>query len=57
MADIQTGQPDMGKVKTAVHRRLIQRLNLDRVSQLNRDTVRTEVSQIVENMTATESRR
>jgi len=55
MADIQTGQPDMGKVKTAVHRRLIQRLNLDRVSQLNRDNVRTEVSQIVESMTATES--
>jgi pilus assembly protein CpaF len=55
MADIQTGQPDMGKVKTAVHRRLIQRLNLDRISQLNRDTVRAEVSQIVESMTATES--
>ncbi|HMD86833.1 MAG TPA: CpaF family protein [Terriglobia bacterium] len=55
MADIQTGQPDMGKVKTAVHRRLIQRLNLDRLSQLNRDAVRTEISQIVESMTTTES--
>jgi pilus assembly protein CpaF len=55
MADLATGQPDMGKVKTAVHRRLIQRLNLDRVSQLNRDTVRTEVSQIVESLTAAES--
>ena len=37
MADIHTGQPDLGKVKTAIHRRLIQKLNLDRVAQLNRE--------------------
>src|SRR5271170_1161197 len=57
MADItiSVGQPDLGKVKTAIHRRLIQKLNLDRVSQLNRDTVRSEVAQIVESMTTAES--
>ncbi|MGO8792459.1 MAG: CpaF family protein [Terriglobia bacterium] len=55
MADIITGQPDLGKVKSAIHRRLIQKLNLDRVSQLNRDTVRTEVAQIVETLTTAES--
>jgi pilus assembly protein CpaF len=55
MADIQAGQPDLGKVKAAIHRRLIQKLNLDRVTQLNRDTVRAEVVQIVENLTTAES--
>jgi pilus assembly protein CpaF len=55
MADLHTGQTDLSKVKTAIHRRLIQKLNLDRVTQLNRDAVRSEVAQIVENLTSTES--
>jgi pilus assembly protein CpaF len=55
MADIYTGQPDLGKVKATIHRRLIQRLNLDRVTQLNRDAVRAEVVQLVDSMTSTES--
>ena len=55
MADIYTSPPDLGKVKAAIHRRLIQRLNLDRVTQLNRDAVRAEVAQIVDNMTTAES--
>jgi pilus assembly protein CpaF len=55
MADIYTGQPDLGKVKATIHRRLIQRLNLDRVTQLNRDAVRAEVVQLVDSMASTES--
>jgi pilus assembly protein CpaF len=55
MADIYTGQPDLGKVKATIHRRLIQRLNLDRVTQLNRDAVRAEVVQLVDSMTNAES--
>ena len=55
MADISTGQPDLGKVKATIHRRLIQRLNLDRVTQLNRDAVRAEVVQLVDSMTNAES--
>jgi pilus assembly protein CpaF len=55
MAEIYTGQPDLGKVKAVIHRRLIQRLNLDRVTQLNRDAVRAEVAQIVESLTTAES--
>src|SRR5271157_3227484 len=55
MAEIFTGQPDLGKVKAVIHRRLIQRLNLDRVTQLNRDAVRAEVAQIVESLTTAES--
>jgi pilus assembly protein CpaF len=52
---IYTRQTDTGKVKAAIHRRLIQRLNLDRVSELNRDAVRAEVNQIVESLAASES--
>ncbi len=55
MADIYTGATDLGKVKTSIHRRLIQRLNLDRVTQLNRDAVRAEVAQIVESLTNSET--
>ena len=55
MADIQMGRLDLGQVKTAIHRRLIQKLNLDRVAQLNRETVRAEVAQIVESLTSQES--
>jgi pilus assembly protein CpaF len=55
MADIYTGQPDLGKVKATIHRRLIQRLNLDRVTQLNRDAVRAEVVQLVDNLANSES--
>jgi pilus assembly protein CpaF len=55
MADIYTGQPDLGKVKATIHRRLIQRLNLDRVTQLNRDAVRAEVVSLVDSMTNAES--
>jgi pilus assembly protein CpaF len=55
MADIHMGRLDLGQVKTAIHRRLIQKLNLDRVAQLNRETVRAEVAQIVESLTSQES--
>jgi len=55
MADIQTGQTDFGKVKAAIHRRLLQTLNLDRVNQLGRESVRAEVGQIVESLPTAES--
>jgi len=55
MADFPTGQVDLGKVKVAIHRRLLQKLNLDRVTQLGREAVRAEVSQIVESLATAES--
>jgi pilus assembly protein CpaF len=55
MADLKMGPIDLGKVKAAIHRRLIQKLNLDRVTTLNRDAVRSEVVQIVESLTTEES--
>src|ERR1700734_2995402 len=39
---------DFGAVKTAIHRKLIQKLNLDRLSEIKRDDVRREVTQILE---------
>src|SRR2546427_9909778 len=39
---------DFGGVKAAIHRKLIQKLNLDRLNEVNREDVRREVSQILE---------
>src|SRR6202046_782791 len=39
---------DFSAVKTAIHRKLIQKLNMDRLSEVKREDVRREVSQILE---------
>src|SRR5271155_2766939 len=39
---------DFGSVKAAIHRKLIQKLNLDRLTEVNREDVRREVTQILE---------
>ena len=49
------GRTDFGAVKTAIHRKLIQKLNLDRVTEVNRDEVRREVGQILESLVVGES--
>jgi pilus assembly protein CpaF len=46
---------DFGTVKTAIHRKLIQKLNLDRVTEVNRDEVRREVGLILEGLVIGES--
>jgi pilus assembly protein CpaF len=46
---------DFGSVKAAIHRRLIQKLNLDRLTEVNRDDVRREVTQILEALVVGES--
>jgi pilus assembly protein CpaF len=46
---------DFGGVKAAIHRKLIQKLNLDRLNEVNRDEVRREVSQILEALVVGES--
>src|ERR1700721_1150244 len=46
---------DFGAVKTAIHRRLIQKLNLDRLSEVKREEVRREVGQILEALVVGES--
>ena len=49
------GRTDFGAVKTAIHRRLIQKLNLDKLSEVRRDEVRREVGQILEALVVGES--
>src|SRR5947208_2405735 len=50
-----TSRPDFGAIKAAIHRKLIQRLNLERVTQMGREAVRPEVAQIVETLAAEEN--
>ena len=49
------GRTDFGAVKTAIHRRLIQKLNLDRLNEIKREEVRREVGQILEALVVGES--
>jgi len=46
---------DYGTVKTAIHRKLIQKLNLDRVTEENREDVRRQVGSIIESLVVGES--
>jgi len=46
---------DYATVKTAIHRKLIQKLNLDKLTEANREDVRREVSQILEALVHGES--
>jgi pilus assembly protein CpaF len=46
---------DFGAVKTAIHRKLIQKLNLDRLTEVNREEVRREVGHILEGLVVGES--
>jgi pilus assembly protein CpaF len=46
---------DFGVLKATIHRKLIQKLNLDRVTEVNRDEVRREVAQILEALVVGES--
>src|ERR1700674_3350654 len=46
---------DFGTVKTAIHRRLIQKLNLDKLTEVNREEVRREVGIILEALVVGES--
>lgn len=46
---------DFFAVKAAIHRRLLQKLNLDRLNTLDRAVVRQEVAQIIESLIVTES--
>ncbi len=57
MAPVTTiiGRTDYGAVKTAIHRKLIQKLNLDRVTEDNRDEIRRQVGSIIESLVVGES--
>src|SRR6516225_1279914 len=57
MSPIVTNAPrtDFASVKAAIHRKLIQKLNLDKLTEVNREDVRREVSQILEGIVHGES--
>src|ERR1700689_470475 len=46
---------DFGAVKIAIHRKLIQKLNLDRLTEINREEGRREVGHILEALVVGES--
>ncbi len=46
---------DFGLVKAAIHRKLIQKLNLDRLNEIKREDIRREVGPILESILAAES--
>jgi pilus assembly protein CpaF len=52
---VTTNRIDFASVKTAIHRKLIQKLNLDKLTEVNREDVRREVSQILEALVHGES--
>src|SRR6202165_1309424 len=52
---IPTAQTNFGAVKIAIHRKLIQKLNLGRLNELKREEVRREVAQILESLVVGES--
>jgi pilus assembly protein CpaF len=55
MAPTATTRPDYGTLKAAIHRKLIQKVNLDRLAKLDRDAVRVELSQVIEGLLASEA--
>jgi pilus assembly protein CpaF len=54
-AGTMIGRTDYGAVKTAIHRKLIQKLNLDRVTEDNREDIRRQVGSIIESLVVGES--
>ena len=44
---LPTRKTDYSAVKAAIHRKLIQKLNLDRLGEIKREDVRREVAQIL----------
>src|SRR6185437_12769998 len=52
---IPVARTDFAGTKVAIHRKLIQKLNLDRLVEVNREEVRREVGQILESLVAGES--
>jgi pilus assembly protein CpaF len=55
IASTLTTRTDFSAVKTAIHRKLIQKLNLDRLNEIKREDVRREVAQILEGIVVGES--
>jgi pilus assembly protein CpaF len=55
MASAPRPRVDLADVKVTIHRKLIQKLNLERLTDQDRERVRREVSQILESLVVSES--
>ena len=55
LAPLPGARTDFGSVKIAIHRKLIQKLNLNRLNEIKREDVRREVAQILESLVVGES--
>lgn len=55
MASTNTTRTDYAALKNTIHRKLIQKLNLERLTEGHRETVRREVGQIIEGLVVSES--
>jgi len=55
MGTMTTPRLDFGTLKATIHRKLIQTLNLDRLTTMDRESVRREVGQIIEGLVVAES--
>jgi len=55
LSPVPSGRTDFNAVKTAIHRKLIQKLNLDRLNEIKREEVRREVAAILETLVVGES--
>src|ERR1700756_4331585 len=55
LAPLPGARTDFGTVKIAIHRKLIQKLNLNRLNEIKREDVRREVAQILESLVVGES--
>jgi pilus assembly protein CpaF len=52
---IPAARTDFGVVKATIHRKLLQKLNLERLTEIRREDVRREVAQILESLVVGES--
>jgi len=54
-ASLPAARTDFGAVKATIHRKLLQKLNLERLTEIRREDVRREVAQILEALVVGES--
>jgi pilus assembly protein CpaF len=55
MHTVQTSQSSFTALKLAIHRKLLQKLNLDKLTQMDREEVRRDLGQIIESLVVGES--
>ncbi len=55
MNPVTTRRQDYATLKAAIHRKLIQKLNLEKLTKLDREAVRAELTQVIESLVVNES--